>query len=135
MGRSLPARPVTVPPAFAKLARSFGYAFAGLRYIWDTQPNWRVHLFATTLVVAVALVLGVTAAEFGVLALAIGLVLVCEAFNTAIEAAVDLASEGRFSLAAKRAKDSAAAAVLISAGTAVAVGLFILGPRLVLLVG
>ena len=67
-----------------------------------------------------------------VLALAIGLVLVGEAFNTALEAVVDLASPSRHPLA-KVAKDVAAAGVLLAAATAALVGLLILGPRLLAL--
>jgi diacylglycerol kinase len=114
-----------------RLGRSFGYAFAGARYVFETQPNWRIHLYAAGLTIATGLALGVSAAEMAVLALTIGMVLACEAFNTAIEAAVDAATEDRYSLAAKRAKDSAAAAVLVAACTSAAVGLFILGPRLI----
>lgn len=126
----------TVPPeqtpSLRRTLRSFGFAGAGLAYLLQTQPNFRVHLAATVLVLAAALGLGASAAETGVLLLTIGLVLVAEAINTALEAVVDLACPEIHPLA-KTAKDVAAAAVLLAAGVAVAVGLIVLGPRLVAL--
>jgi diacylglycerol kinase len=80
-------------------------------------------------VVVLAALLGLRGAELAVLVLTIGLVLVLEALNTALEALVDLVSPGYHPLA-KVAKDVAAAAVLLAAITAVAVGLVVLGPRL-----
>ncbi|MCC6176552.1 MAG: diacylglycerol kinase family protein [Chloroflexi bacterium] len=112
--------------------RSFGYAAEGLVYLLRTQPNFRVHLLATVAVISLAVVLGATPAEVGVLLLAIGLVLVAEALNSALEALVDLAAPEYHRLA-KIAKDTAAAAVLMAAAIAALVGLAVLGPRLLAL--
>jgi diacylglycerol kinase len=120
------------PPSLGRTLRSFVYAGAGLSYLVRTQPNFRVHLLAAIAVVGTALGVGATAIEIAVLALAIGLVLVSEAFNTALEAVADLASPTIHPLA-RVAKDVAAASVLIAAGIAVIVGLMVLGPRLLVL--
>jgi diacylglycerol kinase len=117
------------PPSIGRTLRSFGFAVAGLGYLVRTQPNFRVHLFATIAVVGVAFGVGVTPVETAVLLLAIGLVLVSEACNTALEAVVDLASPAIHPLA-KIAKDVAAAGVLLAAGIAATTGLVVLGPRL-----
>jgi diacylglycerol kinase len=58
-----------------------------------------------------------------------GIVWVAEFFNTSIESVVDLASPELTPLAGI-AKDVAAAAVLVGAGTALLTGLVILGPPL-----
>lgn len=124
-----------VPPAAPTLGRtlrSFGYAGAGLSFLLRTQPNFRVHLAAAVSVVGTALGVGATAVEIAVLVLAIGLVMVGEAFNTAVEAVVDLASPTVHPLA-RIAKDVAAAGVLIAATLAAVAGLVILGPRLLVL--
>jgi len=63
---------------------------------------------------------------------AIGLVMVGEAFNTALEAVVDLASPAVHPLA-RIAKDVSAAGVLIAAMLAAVTGLLVLGPRLIAL--
>ncbi len=106
---------------------AFRYAFAGLQYLWRTQPNVRIHALATVGVAVLAWWLDVSAGGWAVLALAIGLVWMAEAFNTALEVAVDLCSPQPHPLA-KVSKDVGAAAVLLAAFTAVAVGLAVLGP-------
>ena len=83
---------------------------------------------------AVAAWLRVTAIEGAILVLAIALVLALEALNTAIELAVTLASPERHPLA-RVAKDVSAAMVLVAAIAAAVVGVLVLGPRLVVLVG
>ena len=113
---------------------AFGYAFAGLRHLWRTQPNTRIHALATAGVVILAWWLGISARGWAVLSLAIGLVWMAEAFNTALEAAVDLCSPQPHPLA-KASKDVGAAAVLLAAFTAVAVGLAVLGPPLLAYIG
>jgi undecaprenol kinase/diacylglycerol kinase (ATP) len=118
-------------PSIGRTLRSFRFALAGIRYLAQTQPNFRVHLVATVAVLVVALLVESTASEVAVLLLAIGLVLVAEALNTSVEAVVDLASPD-FHPLAKVAKDTAAAGVLIAAVVAALVGLIVLGPRLLL---
>lgn len=123
-------RPAPLPASsLMRTLRSFGYAGAGLAYLARTQPNFRVHLGATATVIGVALGVGASAVEISVLVLAIGLVLVGEAMNTAIEAVVDLTSPMVHPLA-KIAKDVAAAGVLMAAAAAAVAGLVVLGPRL-----
>ena len=109
--------------------RAFRFAFEGLGYLVRTQPNARIHLAVTVAVVFLAAWLHVGREGWVWLVLAIGLVWAAEAFNTALEAVVDLTSPEKHPLA-KAAKDVAAAGVLLAAFTAVAVGLLVLGPRL-----
>lgn len=111
------------------MLKSFTFAWAGLRYLLRTQPNFCIHLVAAGAVVLASVWLGVGGVELAVLALAIGLVLAAEALNTALEALVDLASPTYHPLA-KVAKDVGAAAVLLAALAAVVVGLVVLVPRL-----
>ena len=124
--------PSTPAPSLGRTLRSFGFASAGLAFLVRTQPNFRVHLAAAAAVVGTALGVGATAVELAVLVLAIGLVMVGEAFNTALEAVVDLASPAVHPLA-RIAKDVAAAGVLIAATLAAVAGVVILGPRLLAL--
>ncbi len=109
--------------------RSFKFAFAGIRYVLRTQRNAQIHLTITIGVVVLGAWAGLSAGEWAILALTIGLVFAAEILNTAIEAVVDLVSP-EFHPLAKIAKDSAAGAVLLLAIMAVAVGLLILGPPL-----
>ena len=61
-------------------------------------------------------------------------VLGLELVNTAVEAVVDLASEDYHPLA-KKAKDTAAGAVLIAAMAAAVIGVIIFGPKLLAVMG
>lgn len=110
-----------------RLARAFGYAFRGLAYAWRCEPNFRLELAIGTAACALALWLKVSLVP---ILLASALVLSLELVNSAIEAAIDLISPAPHPLA-KIAKDAAAAAVLIAALLAVAVGLWHMGPPLV----
>ena len=111
-------------PAFL---RSFRYAFRGLA-LCLRERNFRVHLALSAYLYGYLLAYDwfrLSRGEWAVLIFTTTLVLVAEAVNTAIENAVDLASPGKHPLAA-RAKDLAAAVVLLCAAGAVAVGLVLL---------
>lgn len=112
-----------------RLIASFRYAFAGVGHLFRTQPNARIHLTISGAVLLVGLWVGLTARDWAVIAVAAGLVLAAEAFNTALEAVVDLVSPERRALAGV-AKDVGAGAVTLAAIAAVVVGLLILGPPL-----
>ena len=108
---------------------AFGHAFRGLWYVLRTQHNAWIHALATAVVFILGLWLALPGRDWAALALTIAIVWMAEVLNTAIEAVVDLASPAHHPLA-KVGKDVGAAAVLIAAGTAVLVGLLILGPPL-----
>jgi diacylglycerol kinase len=67
--------------------------------------------------------------EWGLLVAAIGMVMVAEIFNTAIES-LSRAVDTQFRPRLRDALDIASAAVLIAAGTAVVIGLCIFVPAL-----
>jgi diacylglycerol kinase (ATP) len=126
--------PVTPRGRFLRTARSFGYAFEGLANLLRTQPNFLVHILAACAALGLGVVLRLSIAELALLVLTIGLVLVVEAVNTALETVCDVVSPGYDPLI-KRAKDIGAAAVLIAALAAVAVALLLFLPRLATLAG
>ena len=94
-----------------------------------TQRSARIEIIIGILVCAMGAFLNISAVQWAILVLTIALVLILEGLNTALEAAVDLASPGQNPLA-KIAKDLGAAMVLIAAMASVVVGLLILGPPL-----
>ena len=73
--------------------------------------------------------LRISRVEWAVIIFTIALVLILEGLNTAVEAAIDLASP-EFHRLAKAAKDLAAGMVLIASIASIGVGLLILGPPL-----
>ena len=112
--------------AVSRLA-SFRHAFAGWWYVLRTRatPGFMPLLPSRSSPSVCGCELG--RIEWTILVLTIALVWVAEFVNTAVEAVVDLLSPDIHPLA-KVAKDVAAAAVLIAALAAVAVGLLLLGP-------
>jgi diacylglycerol kinase (ATP) len=119
------------PRRAATLLLSFGYAFAGIRYLLWTQRNAKIHSVISLLAVALGFLLRIELGEWLALVLTIMLVLAAEGLNTAIEAVVDLASPAYHPLA-KIAKDVAAGTVLLTAIGAVIVGLMVFLPRLLM---
>lgn len=107
----------------------FGYAFRGLRRAFRTQHSFAIHLLIACVVVAAAAVLRVTTIEWGLIVAAIGMVLVAETFNTAIES-LARAVHMQFHPRLRDALDIASAAVLLAAGTAVVIGICIFVPAL-----
>jgi len=102
------------------LAR-LNYAIEGVVHALRAQRNVRIHLVIAVIVLIASLFFRISRFEFIAIVFAIGLVLASELGNTAVEATVDLATDG-YNPLAKIAKDVAAAAVLISAITAVVIG-------------
>jgi diacylglycerol kinase (ATP) len=119
---------------FRRRQDSFRHAAHGVRIIVATQAHARIHLGAAAGVALAAWVLDASALEWCVLLLAIALVWVSEAINTALEFAIDLASPEHHPLAGK-AKDAAAGAVLLASCLAAVIGAVIFFPKLSGLVG
>lgn len=111
------------------LVASFGYAFAGLWHLVRTQRNAQIHLLVGACALALGAVLRIERWEWVALILTIALVLAAEGANTAVEAAVDLATTARHPLA-KVAKDVAAGTVLLCAIASVIVGCTVFLPHL-----
>ncbi len=112
-----------------KRIHSFRYAFKGIAEVFHSQPNAKIHTLAALVVIAFGFLLKVSAVEWCVLILAMAGVVAAEAFNTALEHLTDLVSPEYHQLAGK-AKDAAAAGVLLMAIGAAAVGLIIFLPKL-----
>jgi len=109
----------------------FKYAIDGVVHVFRTQWHMRFHFLTLVLVLLVSLVFRLSREEILILLFTVSLVLTAEMINTAIEAVVDLVSQGYHPLA-KFAKDVAAGAVLIATINALAVGflLFFGGGRM-----
>ncbi|MBI2744335.1 MAG: diacylglycerol kinase family protein [Burkholderiales bacterium] len=116
------------PFSFTARLHSFRYALAGLRTLLLTQHNAWLHAAATVVVVVAGLVLGLSRTEWCWLVLAMTLVWMAEALNTALEFLADAVTQ-EFHPLILQAKDVAAAAVLIAAIGALVIGLLVFGPH------
>ena len=114
---------------FVERARSFRHAFRGIETVIRTQHNAWIHLLATVGVVALGFFCGLNRLEWCAIVVAIALVWVTEAVNTAIEFLADEVTRERREGIGK-AKDVGAGAVLLAAITSVVIGLIIFVPHL-----
>lgn len=108
--------------------RSIAFAVDGLGFLVRHEPNMRLHLGAAFVVTAAGIWVGLSLTEWRWIILAIALVLIAEALNTAVEQTCNAVSP-EFHPAIKTAKDVAAGAVLISALAAALIGAFVFAPH------
>ena len=111
-------------------AKSFGYAWSGIRALLRTEHNSRIHLAFTVIAMLLGILLKISRFEFITLVIVMALVWICEIFNTCVEKTMDFISLEKHPQI-KLVKDLAAAAVLIMAVTAVIVGCLIFIPKLI----
>ena len=116
-----------------KRARSFGYAFNGIKVLLRDEHNSRIHMFAMVCVIVLGFSLGLSSTEWCIVALCCGGVLMAEAMNSAVEAIADLVSS-EFHPLIKKAKDVGAAGVLIMAIASAVSGLIIFIPKILNLI-
>jgi undecaprenol kinase len=108
---------------------SFRYALNGLKTALKDQPNFLIHCLIGSIAIAMGAFFDIAQVDWLVLFLVIGIVLTVELTNTAIEEIVNSFTD-QIHPAAKKAKDVAAAAVLVSSISAVIIGLIIFLPYL-----
>ena len=113
-----------------KRIKSFGYAIKGIKVLITTQHNAWIHLLATITVIIAGIILKITVREWFMIIIAVSLVWITEALNTAIEFMIDMIQPDYHPLAEK-AKDIAAAAVLIASITAIVIGVIVFLPKFI----
>jgi len=116
-----------------KRLQSFKYALNGLKILIIEEHNSRIHLFTAIIVVILGFLLKISSFEWLAVSFAIGFVITSEIINSAIENIADFVSPDKNDLI-KKVKDLAAAAVLISAITALAIGIIIFLPKIIMYV-
>lgn len=109
--------------------RSTNHAWRGLGILIKTGHNFWLHIFFGVLAVLLGFLLNISSVEWVLLVLTIGLVIIAEAFNTAIEIDMDLTSP-TYHPYARDTKDVSAAAVAISVIISGVVGLIIFLPKI-----
>lgn len=120
---------MTKPFSIVDRLKSVSFALSGIAAMLRTQHNAWIHLAATLAVIVAGFVFALSRAEWVMLVIAIVAVWTAEALNTAFELLCDVASP-EFHPRVKQAKDVAAAAVLISAVGAGAIGAIVFVPHL-----
>ncbi|VEF47759.1 diacylglycerol kinase [Bacillus freudenreichii] len=107
---------------------SFTYAIQGVWYAARTEKNFQIHLIAAVIVSMCGFAFQLNKVEWLFVLICIFGMFSLELLNSAIERAVDLATEDIKPLA-KQAKDLAAGAVLVFAIMTVVIGVIIFLPK------
>lgn len=110
----------------SRFLRSISYALRGIHFTFKTERNFRIHTVALCLAIMLGTYLSLPLVKWCLIIFSIGFVLVAELFNTALERLGDEVAGRQPNQLVGKAKDASAAAVLLAAFTALAVGTFIL---------
>ena len=109
---------------FSGRIRSFKYAFEGILFVIKSQYNAWIHLFFTVFVLALGFYCNLSKQDWIFIIISIAIVWIAEILNTAFELLCDI-TQPDFHPIVKKAKDVAAGAVLISAISAVIIGILV----------
>ena len=112
------------------LINSFKYAFNGIKLCIQNEQNMIIHFTVATLVIVCAVFFKISKIEWIICLLLIGLVLMMELLNTAIENICDLVTKKENDYV-KIAKDTAAGSVLVMSVISAIIGLMIFVPKLI----
>lgn len=112
-----------------KVTRSFSHALRGIIGCFKTEANFKIHLLLSSIAIAAAALLQLSAWKWGVISVCIAMVLAAEMLNTAIEKLCDVISPG-YHPQIKLIKDMAAGAVLVTALISFFTGLMIFLPSI-----
>jgi len=122
-------RPMSGRFSLTARVQSFRFAISGIISMLKSQHNAWLHATASVTTLLFGTLFHLSPKEWCWLVIAIMSVWTAEALNTALEFLADVVSP-EFHPLAKKAKDVAAGAVLISATGSVVIALLVLGPHI-----
>ena len=111
---------------------AFKHAFNGVVCFFKETPHAKIQALAAVLVVLAGFFLNISTTEWAIVLLCFALIFSLEALNSTVEYLVDLVSPNYHQLA-KKAKDVAAAAVLMAAVFTVIIACLIFVPKIIAL--
>ena len=109
---------------------TFKNARKGFRLVLKSEMNIRIHVVIAILVLLAAFALKFTPVEYCLLLFLIGLVIVSEMLNTAIEFALDSIYHNKYSRMVGMAKDISAGAVMFASVISVIAGIILFGSKI-----
>lgn len=104
-----------------------------IRKFFDREQNLLVHIIATIIVTVLGIIMKLSIQEWLLIYAMVAFVITSELLNSSIELVVDLYTK-KFHPLAMVAKDVAAGAVLVSAFTAICVGMYVFFPKILVLI-
>lgn len=102
----------------------------GLKVTYKNEQSVYIHLVCTVILLLLSFLLKISLTQWLIIIAIIGLTLVVELINTAIESTVDLVTK-EFHPLAKVAKDTASAAEFVLSVTSAIIALMIFVPKLI----
>jgi diacylglycerol kinase len=112
---------------------SFRYAFRGVATLFRETPNIKLQLAAAIAALIMGFSLHISRGEWLAIIIVTGSVFAMEALNSAVEVLSDYTCRQEIHPAIKKVKDLSAAAVLLAAVAALAVGIVIFLPKIIFL--
>jgi len=112
---------------FNRVFTKFNYAFKGLKIAITTDNSFKIHFIFVLPIILSGFLLNFNQFEWIIISISIGIVLIAELFNTALEYTVKMFTDEYHELAEKL--DISAGAVLMSAILAFVLALFIYIPK------
>lgn len=113
---------------FKRIISSFKNSRNGLKAAYKNEQSMYIHLVCTIILLLFSFLLEISMTQWLIIIAIIGLTLVVELLNTAIESTVDLVTK-EFHPLAKIAKDTASAAEFVLSVTSAIIALMIFIPR------
>jgi undecaprenol kinase len=117
------------PKKVRSVKQGFINAFAGLNWAFKSQINFKIHLLGLLTALLISLILKINYCEWLIVLTVITGVLALELINTSLEQTTDAITD-QYHPIIKKAKDTAAAAVLVYALYSVLIGLIIFWPKI-----
>jgi diacylglycerol kinase (ATP) len=111
---------------------SFRFALNGIRSLLKYEHNSRIHFIAAIITIVLGIIFSISLSEWAIVLIVIGIVFITELFNSSIESLADRI-DPEWNEEIRKAKDYAAAAVLVSAVIAASAGCLIFIPKLLAL--
>ena len=115
-----------------KLIKSFGYAWAGIKSCFQSEPNLKIHSALTIVALIFSIVFNISAIEWVAVCFCIAFVITMEMLNTAIEKLCDVVHK-EMHPGIKKVKDIAAGAVLLAAVCSFVIAVIIFLPKIIAL--
>ena len=106
---------------------SFKNARKGMRIVLKSERNIRIHMIIALFVLFLAFLFGFKPIEICILLLTIGMVIISEMLNTAIEFALDATFRNKYCTLVGMAKDISAGAVMVASVISVVIGVILFG--------
>ncbi len=116
-------------------SNTFKNARKGMRLAIKAEDTIKIHFVVALFVVVIAFILDVSPVKLCVLTLTIGMVIITEMLNSAIEFSLDAIFKNRYSKMVGMAKDISAGAVMFATILSAVIGVLLFGPEIIELLG